>query len=113
MVRSRSSSPNPANQERGYKAALHNPRVSQSAKEHAQQVLEGQFNEAPANPPSEEEQGVGKYGSQPVQSSKGGERNRTNVVRGLKAATHNQLNSDFGRSQARSKLEDMGEKPEE
>ncbi|QKX60266.1 uncharacterized protein TRUGW13939_07409 [Talaromyces rugulosus] len=112
MVRSRSSSPNPANQERGYKAALHNPRVSQSAKDHAQQVLEGQFNEVPANPPSEEEQ-VGKYGSQSVQTSRGDQASRTNVVRGLKAATHNQQNTDFGRAQARSKLEDMGQNPDE
>ena len=29
------------NQVRGYKATLHNPRVSVEAKEHAQQVLEG------------------------------------------------------------------------
>jgi hypothetical protein len=29
------------NQLRGYKAALHNPRVSDEAKEHAQQILEG------------------------------------------------------------------------
>ena len=29
------------NQLRGYKAALHNPRVSDEAKGHAQQVLEG------------------------------------------------------------------------
>jgi len=29
------------NQVRGYKATLHNPRVSDEAKEHAQQVLEG------------------------------------------------------------------------
>jgi hypothetical protein len=28
------------NQARGYKAALHNPRVSDEAKEHAQEVLE-------------------------------------------------------------------------
>ena len=36
------------NQVRGYKATLHNPRVSDEAKEHTQQVLEGDtgFNQA-------------------------------------------------------------------
>jgi hypothetical protein len=29
------------------------------------------------------------------------------------SATHNQQNTDFGRAQARSKLEDMGQNPDE
>ncbi|KAH8689990.1 Conidiation protein 6-domain-containing protein [Talaromyces proteolyticus] len=112
MPRSRSSSPNPANQERGYKAALHNPRVSQGAKQHAQEVLQNEFGETQTRAGSEDES-FSKYGSQPVQSSRGEQKSRQNVVRGLKAATQNMSNSDEGRAHARSKLEDLGQSPDE
>lgn len=80
---------------------LHNPNVSKTAKENAARVLQETYGEQnPYETPSrrgsassEESEGggdgggrsFGKYGSEPVPSSRGGERNRTNVVRGLKA----------------------------
>ncbi|KAL1996177.1 hypothetical protein VTN49DRAFT_500 [Thermomyces lanuginosus] len=113
------------NQERGYKATLHNPNVSKTAKENAARVLQETYGEQnPYETPSrrgsassEESEGggdgggrsFGKYGSEPVPSSRGGERNRTNVVRGLKAATHNKSNTEMGRQQAARKLEELGE----
>lgn len=65
---------------------LNNPNVSASAKEHARHVLEDQFGDVveqqqvPGTEP-----GGGKYGSENVTTSRGEQRNRTNVVRGYKA----------------------------
>lgn len=78
--------------------------MSKTAKENAARVLQETYGEQdPYETPSrrgsaasEESEDVGggnggggqsfgKYGSEPVPSSRGGERSRTNVVRGLKA----------------------------
>ncbi|OXV12095.1 hypothetical protein Egran_00144 [Elaphomyces granulatus] len=66
--RSDSHSPDPANQARGYKATLSNPRVSQEAKEHAKRVLDEEFEGVAVS--SDDEEGF---------------KNPTNVARGLKA----------------------------
>ncbi|KAL2215192.1 Conidiation protein 6-domain-containing protein [Thermoascus aurantiacus ATCC 26904] len=84
----------PANKARGYKAALKNPRVSQSAKEHARQVLDQEYEGGAA-------------------SSSDEEKKPTNVIRGLKAAIHNPNVTDYGKMQARKKMEDMGVEPEQ
>ncbi|KAJ5101376.1 hypothetical protein NUU61_003598 [Penicillium alfredii] len=80
---------NAENKLRGYKAAISNPRVSEPAKSHAQEE-------------------ISKF--EGVQSDE--DRHEGNVKRGLKAAMHNPNNTGAGRSQARGKLESMGEEVE-
>jgi len=118
----RSQSPNPTRQEAGFKATLNNPNVSASAKEHARHVLEDQFGDVieqvqvpggEAAPTEAQPGGPGKYGSENVTTSRGEQRNKTNVVRGYKAAAHNQSNTEQGRQHARHSLEEMGVNPEE
>jgi hypothetical protein len=81
---------------------LNNPNVSDGAKEHARHVLEDQFGDVieqvqvpggeaaptqaePSAPSGGGGGGPGKYGSENVTTSRGDQRNRTNVVRGYKA----------------------------
>ncbi|KAL1983781.1 hypothetical protein VTN96DRAFT_9867 [Rasamsonia emersonii] len=129
MPRGRSTSPDPANQERGYKAAIHNPRVSEPAKQRARQVLADQYGEkdidsteyggrrSARRSPSAGSRASSRSRSssaerEPVQSSRGEMKNRTNVVRGLKAAVHNPNNTDMGKRSAQEKLESLGESAE-
>lgn len=102
----RSESPDPTRQEAGFKAyspppsahsirsstnlldsTLNNPNVSDSAKEHARHVLEDQFNDVIEQQqiPGSEYGSGSKYGSENVTTSRGEQRNRTNVIRGYKA----------------------------
>lgn len=122
-------------------STLNNPNVSANAKEHAKHVLEDQFNDVieQQQVPGPEPGAVGgrggaKYGSENVTTSRGEQRNRTNVVRGYKAyvaarnneqdscrkltvgscrAVHNPSNTEQGRQHARSALEEMGVNPDE
>lgn len=70
----------------GGDSTLNNPNVSDSAKEHARHVLEDHFGEVveqqqvPGTEP-----GPAKYGSENVTTSRGEQKNRTNVARGYKA----------------------------
>ncbi|KAL4761931.1 Con-6 family protein [Aspergillus foveolatus] len=84
------------NAARGYKAALHNPLVSEKGKEHARRMLlemddqearEELYREKPKSP--------------------------TRVAAGLKAVTHNRRLSDSTRYTAAQKLRDMGYDQEE
>ncbi|OKL61953.1 hypothetical protein UA08_02239 [Talaromyces atroroseus] len=109
----RSASPDPGHQEAGYKAALNNPRVGESAKQHARQVLEDQFGDTVFEQQMPEGGRSRAPPDETVEGSKGGQRNKNNVMRGLKAAMHNQTNTDQGRESARHKLEDLGQNPEE
>ncbi|KAJ5886129.1 uncharacterized protein N7473_008803 [Penicillium subrubescens] len=71
----RNSGGSQENKLRGYKAATHNPRVSEQARAHAQQEADKMSN----------------YGSDE-------ERHEENVKRGLKAAMHNPRVSEGGSS---------------
>ncbi|OOQ83633.1 conidiation protein Con-6 [Penicillium brasilianum] len=73
------------NKLRGYKAATHNPRVSNEARAHAQQEADKLSNYT-----SDEE------------------RHEENVKRGLKAAVHNPRVTESGRKGAKDKLNEMG-----
>ncbi|ODM19738.1 hypothetical protein SI65_04724 [Aspergillus cristatus] len=87
-----------ANVARGYKAAIKNRNVSDEGRLHAEEELKRiQSNEAPS------EEGV----------SDDEARHNKNVARGLKAATHNPNVTDAGKQQARSRLESMGQQPEQ
>ncbi|KAJ5433448.1 uncharacterized protein N7458_012604 [Penicillium daleae] len=77
------------NKLRGYKAATHNPRVSNEAKAHAQQEAEKLSNYASDD-----------------------DRHDENVKRGLKAAMHNPRVSEGGRRGAKDRLNEMGEPAE-
>ncbi|GLI74833.1 hypothetical protein PoHVEF18_003081 [Penicillium ochrochloron] len=81
------------NKLRGYKAASHNPRVSEQARAHAQQEADKLSN----------------YGSDEERHE---ERHEENVKRGLKAAMHNPRVSEGGRRGAKDKLNEMGEPAE-
>ena len=76
------------NKARGYKAAMHNPNVSEEAKEHSRQVLEEDL-----------------QGGDVDMSERG--KDPGNVARGLKAATHNPNVSEEAKRSAEERLEDM------
>ncbi|EEP76909.1 predicted protein [Uncinocarpus reesii 1704] len=82
-----------ANKARGYKAAMHNPNVSEQAKKHSEQALH-------------DIEGTG----QPEQLQEAGEEGKDpgNVARGLKAATHNPRVSQRAKEEAEERLERMG-----
>ncbi|KAL1958430.1 hypothetical protein VTO42DRAFT_4531 [Malbranchea cinnamomea] len=84
------------NQMRGYKAAAHNPRVSDKAKHHAEQILEEHSDVGTSNV------------QQDVEEDEFGDKDPANVARGLKAAMHNPNVSKEGREEAERKLADMG-----
>lgn len=83
--------PSPENRARGYKASLHNPRVSQEAKRHAQHELE------------EVEKEMQAKGETPAAI------HQENIKRGLRAAMHNPNVTQYGQDEARHRLEEMGE----
>ncbi|KAL2000270.1 hypothetical protein VTN02DRAFT_3333 [Thermoascus thermophilus] len=96
QARSRSRSPDPFNQARGYKATLSNPHVSEPAKQRAKKILEEQY------------EGGGEGGGQSssdeeIQTT----RASNNRARGLKAAIRNRNVSERGKQQAREQLEEM------
>ncbi|GAD95749.1 chlorohydrolase family protein [Paecilomyces variotii No. 5] len=82
------------------RCAISNPNVSEAAKERDQAMLE-------------EEYGGGSSQGYDASSSEEGEKMPQNVARGLKAAMHNPNVTDFGKKQARDKLQDMGGEPEQ
>ncbi|KKK12658.1 hypothetical protein AOCH_001356, partial [Aspergillus ochraceoroseus] len=87
------------NAARGYKAALHNPLVSEEGKEHARKML--------AEIDDEEAR-------QALYCSSERHKNPMRVAAGLKAAQHNPRVSDEGHHQAAEKLRRMGhENPDE
>ncbi|KAJ5152701.1 uncharacterized protein N7482_009179 [Penicillium canariense] len=77
------------NKLRGYKAAVHNERVSEPAKHHAQEEVD-----------------------RLSRHQNNDERHEQNVKRGLRSAIHNPRVTDEGRGSAAHKLEDMGEPAE-
>ncbi|BDD61009.1 hypothetical protein MPDQ_005836 [Monascus purpureus] len=85
---------------RGYKATLHNPRVSDQAKQHAQDVLDNEL-----------------QGDKPRQDlySARGDPNKVGfrVAAGLKAAQKNPRNSERGKQRAGEKLDEMSRQSEE
>ncbi|BCR89333.1 Con-6 family protein [Aspergillus chevalieri] len=84
---------------RGYKATLHNPRVSNEAKQHAQDVLD---NEIHGNKPRQDLYEVRQRNKEP-----------TRVAGGLKAAQENPRVTDRGKKQAGDKLNQLGEQTQQ
>ncbi|RMJ25295.1 conidiation protein Con-6 [Aspergillus sp. HF37] len=85
---------------RGYKATLHNPRVSDEAKQHAQDVLD---NEIHGNQPQQELYDVRGQNKEPQR-----------VAGGLKAAQKNYRVTESGKESAGNKLDQMSQQqPEE
>ncbi|KAI5798438.1 hypothetical protein FPQ18DRAFT_254116, partial [Pyronema domesticum] len=87
----------------GYKSALKNPNVSQSAKQHLQEVLDEQFDggdtEHFSNAPSR-----GGYGRDDSYSDFHGKRH-SNVLGGLKATLKNPNVSEEAKQRAKERLE--------
>ncbi|RDW72693.1 Con-6 family protein [Aspergillus mulundensis] len=82
------------NQMRGYKATLNNPRVSDEAKQHAQDVLD---NELGGDQPHEE-----------ILTAQGArDKSPNRVAGGYKAAMSNDSISKQGKKQAKEKLAEM------
>jgi hypothetical protein len=142
----------PKNRERGLKAALHNPRVSQEAKDHDRDLLASEFGEtveeteavpkrrssssgkkssstgphshssgsqAQQPPSSGVDKGhpAGRKGRRASVGETGGlhmaeEKDRGNVIRGLKAALKNPNVSEQAKEADRKKLRDLGEPAE-
>ncbi|EPS33067.1 hypothetical protein PDE_08029 [Penicillium oxalicum 114-2] len=96
----RASSPQERiNAARGYKAALHNPLVSEEGKDHARQMLE-QMDEEQAR--------------RELYNLEESAKDPNRVIAGLKAAQHNPLVTEEGRRMATKKLHDIESgKPEE
>ncbi|KAK3308457.1 Conidiation protein 6-domain-containing protein [Chaetomium strumarium] len=136
------------NRERGLKAAIHNPRVSEEAKQHDRELLASEFGEQVEEP---EQTGKSKRRSstsrsaaprlhqtkretQPGSSTAapeahasgtkarrassgdtggsqqiGEEKDRGNVIRGLKAALKNPHVSEKAKEEDRKRLQEMGE----
>ncbi|OJJ47314.1 hypothetical protein ASPZODRAFT_15996 [Penicilliopsis zonata CBS 506.65] len=79
---------------RGYKAAIHNPRVSDEAKAHAQDVLD---NELGGDKPRHDLYAVrGDPQKDPMR-----------IAAGYKAATKNPRNSEEGKQRASDRLDEM------
>ncbi|KAL1840470.1 hypothetical protein VTJ49DRAFT_467 [Mycothermus thermophilus] len=139
-----------SNRERGLRAALNNPRVSEEAKQHDRELLASEFGEhieeepqpatqskrrassskkgagAKVEPPKAE--GVeaqpatgrrtrrassGDAGMHQQQQAKGEEKDKHNVIRGLKAALKNPNVSERAKEADRKKLAELGEPVEE
>ncbi|EER29553.1 hypothetical protein D8B26_003887 [Coccidioides posadasii str. Silveira] len=83
------SSEEAANKARGYKAAMHNPRVSEPAKQHAEERLHDIESTGQLEQRDEEDKDQG------------------NVARGLKAAAHNPRVSEQAKHEAEERLESM------
>ncbi|KAL4781553.1 Conidiation protein 6-domain-containing protein [Aspergillus varians] len=100
------------NAARGYKAALHNPHVSEEAKERAKKMLE----ELDEDQARQEMQSEGPHhaafhrhhGRLPGERP-GSPQERINAARGYKAALHNPLVSEEGKEHARMMLRSMDE----
>ncbi|KAJ4403100.1 hypothetical protein N0V85_005172 [Neurospora sp. IMI 360204] len=119
----------PGNRERGLKAAINNPRVSEQAKQRDREILESEFGthmpeESTANIAEEEVHSTPKKGrskstgshnastSSKTESSTSGNlegKDRGNVIRGLKAAINNPNVSEKAKEKDRKKLHDLGE----
>ncbi|KAL4805670.1 Conidiation protein 6-domain-containing protein [Aspergillus unguis] len=81
------------NKMRGYKATLHNPNVSQEAKQHAKDMLD---NEVGGSESQEELYNArGDYDKSP-----------TRMSGGLRAAMHNPNMPESGKEKAKEKLEE-------
>ncbi|KAJ5594646.1 uncharacterized protein N7459_000854 [Penicillium hispanicum] len=83
-----SENPDPSHKLGGYKAAVTNQRVSNEAKQHAQEE-------------------IGRMEGGQAEQVEERHPNPENQKRGLKAAIHNERVSDEGRSSAQSKLQAM------
>ncbi|KAL4888573.1 Conidiation protein 6-domain-containing protein [Aspergillus ambiguus] len=83
---------------RGYKATLSNPRTSDEAKEHAQEMLDQLGGEQPREELYEQEDR---------------DKDPTRVMGGLKAARQNPNVTESGRQRAERKLREMEQQPEE
>ncbi|WEW58927.1 hypothetical protein PRK78_004395 [Emydomyces testavorans] len=98
-----------ANKARGYKAAMHNPNVSEQGKKHAEQALHelestGQTQKLHGQSGG----GGGGGGHHQGHESHKQQTHEDNVARGLKAATHNPRVSQHAKEEAEEKLERMG-----
>ncbi|KAM6513876.1 hypothetical protein FALCPG4_015077 [Fusarium falciforme] len=99
MTRATDTDKDPQNVERGPRAAINNPRVSERVKEHDREILEKEF--------QEDVSGLG--GREAPEEGK----DPGNVARGLKAAIHNPNVSEKAKEQDRQRLERMGEQENE
>ncbi|PTU21611.1 hypothetical protein P175DRAFT_0500493 [Aspergillus ochraceoroseus IBT 24754] len=81
------------NSARGYKAALHNPRVSEDAKQHASKMLQEIHDEEARRKPYKS--------AEPVKDP-------ARIAAGLKGAQHNPRVSGEGKHRATEKLHEMG-----
>ncbi|KAK4171208.1 Conidiation protein 6-domain-containing protein [Triangularia setosa] len=140
----------PGNRERGLRAAISNPRVSEKAKQRDREILEREFGEqVERNPPAAISSGTKKtfsdesipdtsrsfrasqtYGGKKTRSSSSGDvetsapsasklstvddssidgKDRSNVIRGLKAAITNPHVSEKAKDRDRKKLQELGE----
>ncbi|KAL2136231.1 hypothetical protein VTI74DRAFT_4861 [Chaetomium olivicolor] len=139
------------NRERGLKAALHNPRVSEEAKQHDRELLASEFGEQMEQPQAEQAgkrrsstskkssstgphshaaesqaqkgsssgvqtgQATGRKARRASSGDAGGlqsmseEKDRGNVIRGLKAALKNPHVSEEAKEKDRKKLRELGE----
>ncbi|KAK4238274.1 Conidiation protein 6-domain-containing protein [Achaetomium macrosporum] len=135
------------NRERGLKAAIHNPRVSEEAKQHDRELLASEFGEQAEEPQTgqskrrsstsksagpdfhqtkkeaqpgsstaaHEAHGRGTRARRASSGDAGGpqqmgeEKDRGNVIRGLKAALKNPNVSEKAKEEDRKRLQEMGE----
>ncbi|KAK4141206.1 Conidiation protein 6-domain-containing protein [Dichotomopilus funicola] len=122
------------NRERGLKAALHNPHVSEEAKQHDRELLATEYGEtmpaaAAAAAPEATlqpkrrttggvEKGAGAASRKTRRASVGEpgglhhaveDKDKGNVIRGLKAALKNPHVSDKAKEEDRKKLRELGE----
>ncbi|KAL2020593.1 hypothetical protein VTK56DRAFT_8181 [Thermocarpiscus australiensis] len=125
----------PGNRERGLKAAISNPRVSEQAKQHDREMLAEEFGEEVETSGGHTQRRESAKSSSTAASEEiaqpthqtyktrrassgdagapshqmGEEKDRANVIRGLKAALHNPHVSEKAKEADRKKLEEMGE----
>ena len=94
-------------------SAIHNPRVSERAKRHAQQELDQVESQGPGSEDRHEgnvKRGLKAYA---LHSFSFPRHMGDLATDGLTRATHNPNVTDYGKQEARSKLESMGEEVEE
>ncbi|RPB25660.1 hypothetical protein L211DRAFT_836391 [Terfezia boudieri ATCC MYA-4762] len=91
------SGKNPGNVIGGHKATISDPRRSEEAKKHSQEVLDEQFGG-----------GEGTGGGQGAEARPDHEKNTGNVVGGYKATLSNPTTGSGAKAKAAKKLNEMG-----
>ncbi|KEZ41643.1 hypothetical protein SAPIO_CDS6958 [Scedosporium apiospermum] len=89
-----------SNRERGLKAAIHNPHVSEEAKQHAREALKNEFGEEIDTSPS-------APSGKPHPAKPHPAKDPEHVARGLKGATHNPRVSEEAKREAQHRLDEM------